>query len=95
MLCGSSAVISCVISTWSRLSPNPNMTLFAVLTVEGHSRALVSQALRTGSPELPAFVSTPAGHARMLAFVCSDVQTSSPVTLSLTSNFPYLCFWSV
>lgn len=69
-------------SALSCLSPKPNGPLFAVLALEGHSHAVVPQALRTGSPELPAFVSTPVGRVSMLAFVCSDVQTSSPVTIS-------------
>lgn len=78
-------------SALSCLSLKPKRALFAVLAVEGHSHAVVPQALRTGSPELPAFVSTPVGCVRMLAFVCSDVQTSLPVTLS-PLNFPSLCF---
>lgn len=73
------------------LSLKPNGALFAVLAVEGHSHAVVPQALRTGSPELPAFVSTLLGRVSMLAFVCSDVQTSLPVTLS-PLNFPSVCF---
>lgn len=76
-------------SALSRLSLKPDRVLFAVLAVEGHSHAVVPQALRTGSPELPAFVSTPVGRVSMLAFVCSDVQTSLPVTLSPLNS---LCF---